>query len=121
MLPSLLVLQAGKHSQEGGVSIARQFSEVIYALLLVVPMNSILAVSDTVMANVDEEEEDMQPEASTSGNSGHCRFGLHGITVLMIAQVYVHIHILVVYMLYICYVYISMCVWVTMLYIHARG
>ena len=63
------VLQAGRRSQEAGVVIARQFSEVIYALLLVVPMNSILAVSDTVMANVDEEE-DMQPEASTSGISG---------------------------------------------------
>lgn len=64
------VLQAGKRSQEAGVTIARQFSEVIHALLLLVPMNSILAVSDTVMANVDEEEEDMQPEASTSGISG---------------------------------------------------
>lgn len=49
--------------------IARRFSEVIHALLLVVPMNSILAVSDTVMA---KEEEDMQPQASTSGTSGQC-------------------------------------------------
>lgn len=54
------------------MTIARQFSEVVHALLLVVPMNSILAVSDTVMANVDEEDEDMQPEASTSGTSGQC-------------------------------------------------
>lgn len=66
------VLQAGKRSQEAGVTIARQFSEVIHALLLVVPMNSILAVSDTVMAHVDEEDEDMQPEASSSGASGQC-------------------------------------------------
>lgn len=56
------------------MTIARQFSEVVHALLLVVPMNSILAVSDTVMANVDEEDEDMQPEASTSGTSGQCRY-----------------------------------------------
>ena len=69
------MLQAGKRSQEAGVMIARQFSEVMLALLLVVPMNSILAVSDTVMANVDEEEGDMQPEASTSGMSG--QFDLH--------------------------------------------
>lgn len=66
------VLQAGKRSQEAGVTIARQFSEVIHALLVVVPMNSILAVSDTVMAHVDEEDEDMQPEASSSGVSGQC-------------------------------------------------
>ena len=65
--------QVSKRSQEEGVTIARQFSEVVHALLLVVPMNSILAVSDTVMANVDEEDEDMQPEASTSGTSGQCR------------------------------------------------
>ena len=66
------VSQAGKRSEEAGVVMARQFSEVIHALLLVVPMNSILAVSDTVMANVDEEDEGMQPEASTSGISGQC-------------------------------------------------
>ena len=66
------LLQAGKRSEEAGVVLARQFSEVMHALLLVVPMNSILPVSHTVMANVDEEEEGMQPEASTSGISGQC-------------------------------------------------
>ncbi|KAL3150396.1 hypothetical protein ABBQ32_000234 [Trebouxia sp. C0010 RCD-2024] len=67
---SALQGKVSKRTQEEGMTIARQFSEVVHALLLVVPMNSILAVSDTVMANVDEEDEDMQPEASTSGTSG---------------------------------------------------
>ncbi len=64
------VVQAGKRGQEDGVVLATQFSEVVHMLLLVVPMHSILAVSETVMADVDEEEEEAQPEASTSGVSG---------------------------------------------------
>lgn len=39
-------------------------------LLSVVPMSSILAVTGTVMANVDEEEDQAQTQASTSGSSG---------------------------------------------------
>ena len=63
-------VQAGKRSQEDAVTMARQFSEVIHTLLLIVPMNSLLPVSDTVMADVDEDEDSMQAEASTSGTSG---------------------------------------------------
>lgn len=63
-------MQAGKRRQEDAVTVARQFSEVIHTLLLVVPMNSLLPVSDTVMADVDEDEDSMQAEASTSGTSG---------------------------------------------------
>lgn len=62
-------MQSGKRSQEEGVTLATQFCEVVHMLLQVVPMNSILAVSDTVMADVDEEDE-VQPAASTSGSSG---------------------------------------------------
>ncbi len=63
-------VQAGKRSLEEGVVMATQFSEVVHMLLSVVPMSSILAVSDTVMADVDEEEDAAQPQASTSGSSG---------------------------------------------------
>ncbi|DBB12911.1 TPA: hypothetical protein ACH3X3_005665 [Trebouxia sp. C0006] len=62
-------LQGGKRSLEEGVVMATQFSEVVHMLLSVVPMSSILAVSDTVMADVDEEEDAAQPQASTSGSS----------------------------------------------------
>ena len=63
-------VQGGKRSQEECVVLATQFSEVVHMLLSVVPMSSILAVSDTVMADVDEEEDAAQPQASTSGSSG---------------------------------------------------
>ncbi len=63
-------VQSGKRSQEEGIVLATQFSEVVHMLLSVVPMSSILAVSDTVMADVDEEEDAAQPQASTSGSSG---------------------------------------------------
>ncbi|KAA6423490.1 MAG: E3 ubiquitin- ligase UPL6 [Trebouxia sp. A1-2] len=62
-------LQGGKRSQEEGILLATQFSEVVHMLLSVVPMSSILAVSDTVMADVDEEEDAAQPQASTSGST----------------------------------------------------
>ena len=70
-------MQSGRRSQEEGIVLATQFSEVVHMLLSVVPMSSILAVSDTVMADVDEEEDTAQPQASTSGSSGelavcHC-------------------------------------------------
>ncbi|DBA78986.1 TPA: hypothetical protein ACH3X1_008854 [Trebouxia sp. C0004] len=62
-------LQGGKRSQEEGIVLATQFSEVMHMLLCVVPMSSILAVSDTVMADVDEDQDAAQPQASTSGSS----------------------------------------------------
>lgn len=49
-------------------SSALHFSQVATLLLAVVPMNSLLKVSDTVMADIDDEEEE-QPEASTSDYS----------------------------------------------------
>ncbi len=66
----MCAVQGGKRSQEEGVVLATQFSKVVHMLLSVVPMSSILAVSDTVMAEVEEEEEAAQPQASTSGSSG---------------------------------------------------
>ena len=65
-------MQARRSRQSEGVTLARQFSEVVHTLLLVVPMTSLLAVSDTVMADVDDNEAEEQPEASTSGESALC-------------------------------------------------
>ena len=48
---------------------AGQFSVAVDMVMGVVPLHTILAVSDTVMADVDEDEEG-QPEASTSRPSG---------------------------------------------------
>ena len=51
-----------------GSSSALHFSQVATLLLAVVPMNSLLKVSETVMADIDDEDE-AQPEASTSSDS----------------------------------------------------
>ena len=67
-------VQATARSPDQSVELARQFSAVVQMLLVVVPMNSILVVSDTVMADVDDEDEKRQLEASTSGQCGKlCR------------------------------------------------
>ena len=60
-------MQAVKGTPEERVTLATQFSETIHMLLAVVPLSSILAVSDTVMADLDEEEANAQPSTSTSG------------------------------------------------------
>ena len=62
-------------------------------LLSVVPMSSILAVTGTVMANVDEEEDQAQTQASTSGSSGRfsiwCVLDLHAVGLLPVDLVWV--------------------------------
>lgn len=61
-------MQGSNSPSAAGNTSAFQFSQVAILLLAIVPMNSILKVSDTVMADVEDDEED-QPEASTSYSS----------------------------------------------------
>lgn len=60
------VLQGGSNSAS---SVVVHFTQLVTLLLAVVPMNSILKVSATVMADIEDEDVEQQPEASTSNQS----------------------------------------------------
>ena len=60
------MMQGSSAQPPAGSSPAVQFSQVVTLLLAVVPMNSILRVSETVMADIEDEDVEEQPQASTS-------------------------------------------------------
>ena len=60
------VLQGGSNSAS---SVVVHFTQLVTLMLTVVPMNSILKVSATVMADIEDEDAEQQPEASTSNQS----------------------------------------------------
>ena len=76
--------QAAKGPTEERVTLATQFCETMHMLLSVVPLSSILAVSDTVMADVDEDEGVAQPSTSTSNE-------LHYSTIEFVSIVCQHV------------------------------